>query len=160
VLRHATLSANHLQREINMTIKAAYTVSATAAGGRRDGKVTLSDGALNLVMEAPKDLGGSGKGHNPEQLFAAGYAACYIGAMRYATTQDKSLAAVPADATVTATVGIGARADKGFGLVVKLEVSLPGVSAAEAQRLVDAGHGICPYSHATKGNIEVTTTIA
>ncbi len=142
-----------------MTIQAAYSVSATAAGGGRNGTVKTSDGSFDLTLASPKELGGSGKGHNPEQLFAAGYAGCYLGAMRFATTQDKSLPEVPADATVTSTVGIGARADKGFGLLVTLDVNLPGLDAAQAKRLTEAGHEICPYSHATKGNISVTTNI-
>ena len=142
-----------------MSITPAYSVSATASGGGRNGAVKTSDGSFDLTMASPKELGGSGAGNNPEQLFAAGYAACYLGAMRFAVTQDKSLPGVPADATVTSTVGIGARPDKGFGLVVTLDVKLPGLSAADAKRVADAGHEICPYSHATKGNIAVTTNI-
>jgi osmotically inducible protein OsmC len=145
--------------EILMTIQAAYSVSATAAGGGRNGTVKTSDGSFDLTFASPKELGGSGNGNNPEQLFAAGYAGCYLGAMRYATTQDKSLPQVPGDATVTSTVGIGGRADGGFGLVVTLDVNLPGLNAEEAQRVTQAGHHICPYSHATKGNISVTTNI-
>jgi lipoyl-dependent peroxiredoxin len=142
-----------------MTITAAYTVGATATGGGRNGHVKTSDGAFDLTMVSPKELGGSGAGNNPEQLFAAGYAACYLGAMRYAGTQDKSLPKIPEDATVTSSVGIGARPDKGFGLVVTLDVSMPGLSKADAQKVADAGHEICPYSHATKGNISVITRI-
>lgn len=142
-----------------MTIEAKYSVSASATGGGRNGTVRTGDGALDLTLASPKALGGSGEGHNPEQLFAAGYAGCYLGAIRFAATQDKTLAAVPEAATVTATVGIGPRADQGFGLVVSLEVSLPGVERAEAERLAEAGHGICPYSHATRGNIEVATLV-
>jgi lipoyl-dependent peroxiredoxin len=142
-----------------MTITPAYSVSATATGGGRNGHVKTLDGSFDLTMVSPKELGGSGAGNNPEQLFAAGYAACYLGAMRYAVTQDKSLPAVPEAATVTSTVGIGGRPDKGFGLVVTLDVALPGLSAADAKRVTDAGHEICPYSHATKGNISVETRI-
>jgi Ohr subfamily peroxiredoxin len=112
------------------------------------------------VLASPKELGGNGQGNNPEQLFAAGYAACFLGAMKFAATQDKSLPRVPADATVTATVGIGPRADKGFGLAVSLEVSLPGVDRAAAEELVAEADTICPYSHATRGNIEVTLSVA
>ncbi|WP_372421702.1 organic hydroperoxide resistance protein [Salinarimonas chemoclinalis] len=143
-----------------MSIETKYRISATATGGGRQGRVRTEDGALDLDLTPPEALGGSGTGKNPEQLFAAGYAACYLGAMRFATSQDKSLERVPDDATVTATVGIGPRSDKGFGLTVDLVVSLPGVDRAEAARVAEAGHGICPYSHATKGNIAVTTTIA
>ena len=142
-----------------MSIEAKYRVAALASGGGREGLVKTEDGMLEFRLAPPKALGGSGDGNNPEQLFAAGYAACYLGAIRFAAAQDKSLARVPADATVRATVGIGPRADKGFGLVVTLEVSLPGVERAEAEKVAEAGHGICPYSHATNGNIEVTTVV-
>lgn len=141
-----------------MTIKALYSTSATATGGR-DGHSRTEDGSIDVKLASPKELGGSGDGNNPEQLFATGYAACYLGAMKYATTLDKTLAKVPNDATVKATVGIGLRADVGFGLVVTLEVNLPGVDHAEAERTAAAGHTICPYSHATTGNISVTTTV-
>lgn len=100
-----------------------------------------------------------GDGHNPEQLFACGYAACYLGAMRFASSQDDSLGDVPEDASVTAEVGIGPRSDKGFGLTVHLKVSMPGLDRDAAEKIAEAGHGICPYSHATSGNIEVTTQI-
>ncbi|MEO6606844.1 MAG: organic hydroperoxide resistance protein [Aestuariivirga sp.] len=142
-----------------MTITPIYSISATATGGGRNGKVKTSDGSFDLTMATPKDMGGSGNGNNPEQLFATGYAACYLGAMRFAASQDKTLVKVPDDATVTSTVGIGARADKGFGLTVKLAVHLPGVDKAEAERVAAAGHEICPYSHATKGNITVETVV-
>jgi lipoyl-dependent peroxiredoxin len=142
-----------------MTIKVAYTVGATATGGGRNGHVKTSDGSFDLTMASPKELGGTGAGNNPEQLFAAGYAACYLGAMRFAVSQDKSLPPVPEAATVTSTIGFGARSDKGFGLEVTLDVKLPGLSAVDAKRVTDAGHEICPYSHATKGNISVTTRI-
>ena len=110
-------------------------------------------------MTSPTELGGSGKGHNPEELFALDYAACYLGAMRFAASSEK-LGSVPDDATVTAHVGIGGRADGGFGLKVKLVVSLPGLERDVAQKIADRGHFICPYSHATKGNIEVETVLA
>ncbi|MFW2544195.1 organic hydroperoxide resistance protein [Primorskyibacter sp. 2E107] len=141
-----------------MSIDVKYTIAATATGGR-EGHVKTEDGAIDLALTPPKAMGGSGTGHNPEQLFASGYAACYLGAMKFATTQDDSLAKVPDDATVKATVGIGPRSDKGFGLTVELEVHFPGVDTAEAQKTADAGHEICPYSHATNGNISVTTTV-
>lgn len=141
-----------------MSIKVLYRTSATATGGR-DGHAKTADGKLDVKLAPPKELGGDGNGNNPEQLFAAGYAACYIGAMKFATTQDKTLAKVPDDATVTAEVGIGPRADTGFGLTVALEVHFPGVAKAGVERVAAAGHVICPYSHATKGNIEVTTKV-
>ncbi|MFN0263815.1 organic hydroperoxide resistance protein [Tepidamorphus sp. 3E244] len=142
-----------------MSVDIKYEVSATATGGGREGNVKTEDGALDLKMVPPKALGGAGDGHNPEQLFATGYAACYLGAMRFAASQDKSLPKIPEDAKVTATVGIGPRSDKGFGLKVNLKVDMPGIDKADAQKIADAGHGICPYSHATKGNIEVTTEV-
>ena len=141
-----------------MSINVLYTTSATATGGR-DGHSRTEDGSIDVKLASPKELGGSGDGNNPEQLFATGYAACYLGAMKFATSQDKTLAKVPNDATVKASVGIGPRSDAGFGLVVTLEVTLPGVDHAEAERVAAAGHNICPYSHATKGNISVTTTV-
>ena len=142
-----------------MTIHPIYSISATATGGGRNGKVKTSDGSFDLTFASPKEMGGSGNGNNPEQLFAAGYAGCYLGAMRFAASQDKTMAKVPDDATVTSTVGIGPREDKGFGLTVKLAVHFPGVEKAEAERIAAAGHTICPYSHATRGNIDVETVV-
>ena len=113
---------------------------------------------LSVVMATPTALGGSGKGHNPEELFALGYAACFLGAMRFAAASEK-LGNVPDAASVTASVGIGPRSDGGFGLTVDLTVALPGVDRDVAQKIVDRGHFICPYSNATKGNIAVTTTL-
>ncbi len=141
-----------------MSVDVKYKTSATATGGR-DGHSKTQDGSIDVTLATPKELGGNGKGNNPEQLFATGYAACYLGAMKFAVSQDKSLSKVPDDATVKATVGIGPRSDMGFGLEVWLEVNLPGLDKAEAQKVADAGHKICPYSHATNGNISVTTTV-
>ncbi|NDW44455.1 organic hydroperoxide resistance protein [Ruegeria sp. PrR005] len=141
-----------------MTVSPVYTAHARATGGR-NGQAQVAESGLDLVLATPPAMGGTGKGHNPEQLFAAGYAACYIGAMQFATTQDKTLAKVPADVSVDAEVGIGPRAEGGFGLTVALKVSMPGVDKAEAQRIADAGHAICPYSNATRGNVVVTTEI-
>lgn len=139
--------------------KILYSISAMASGGGRDGKVKTSDNALDLTMAHPKEMGGTGNGNNPEQLFATGYAACYLGAMRYATTLDKSLIKVPDDATVTSTIGVGPRSDKGLALTVELAVHFPGVGKVDAEKVAAAGHGICPYSHATRGNIVVTTKV-
>ena len=113
-----------------------------------------------MTLGTPKELGGNGQGNNPEQLFASGYAACFLGAMKFAASQDKDLPRVPADASVTATVGIGPRSDKGFGLDVALEISLPGVDKGAAEALVAEADTICPYSHATRGNIEVRLSVA
>ncbi len=141
-----------------MSIKTVYTAKATATGGR-DGSAVIHDGDLEIKLALPPAMGGNGKGNNPEQLFAAGYAACFIGAMKAASAQDKSLAAVPSEVSIDSAVGIGPRAEGGFGLEVTLTVSLPGVDPAEARRLVDAGHQVCPYSNATRGNIEVTLNL-
>ncbi|MEP0154801.1 organic hydroperoxide resistance protein [Pseudophaeobacter sp.] len=141
-----------------MSISPLYTAQGTATGGR-NGRATVAESGLDLVLAAPPALGGDGKGSNPEQLFAAGYSACFIGAMQFATTQDESLAKVPAEVSVTANVGIGPKPEGGFGLSVALVVTLPGLDAAQAERIVEAGHKICPYSNAIQGNVEVTTEV-
>lgn len=142
-----------------MSVDAKYWTEAQATGGGRNGVAKLASGMLTITMTSPTELGGSGKGHNPEELFALGYAACYLGAMRFAAQSEK-LGTVPDNATVTSHVGIGPRSDGGFGIKVKLVVSMPGVDKAVAQKIVDRGHFICPYSNATKGNIEVVTELA
>ena len=141
-----------------MTVDAKYWTEAQATGGGRNGTARLMSGMLTMTMTSPKELGGSGAGHNPEELFAVGYAACYLGAMRFAAGAEK-LGTVPDDATVNAHVGIGGRSDGGFGLKVKLIVSMPGVDRAVVEKIAERGHFICPYSNATKGNIEVVTEI-
>lgn len=142
-----------------MTKSILYTTRATATGGR-DGKARTEDGAFEVTLGTPKELGGNGQGNNPEQLFASGYAACFLGAMKFAAAQDKALARVPADASVSAEVGIGPRHDKGFGLAVTLTVSLPGVERTAAEALVAEADTICPYSHAVRGNIAVEISLA
>lgn len=142
-----------------MTVDAKYWTEAKATGGGRNGLTTLVNGQLTMTLASPKELGGSGLGHNPEELFALGYSACYLGAMRFAAASEK-LGTVPDDATVNAHVGIGPRSDGGFGLKVRLVVSLPGLDRAVAEKIVERGHFICPYSNATKGNIEVVTELA
>lgn len=142
-----------------MSVDAKYWTEATATGGGRNGLARLASGMLTVTMTSPTELGGSGKGHNPEELFAMGYAACYLGAMRFAAQSEK-LGTVPENATVNAHVGIGPRSDGGFGLKVKLVVSMPGVEKAVAEKIVERGHFICPYSNATEGNIEVVTELA
>lgn len=141
-----------------MSVSVKYSTSATATGGGRDGSSALDDGGLVIKMTPPKELGGNGQGNNPEQLFAMGYASCYLSAMRFVAGAEK-LRAVPPDASVRATVGIGPRSDDGFGLTVKLEVSMPGVDRAVAEKIAERGHAVCPYSHATKGNIVVETVV-
>lgn len=142
-----------------MSLDVKYRTSALANGGGRTGITALDSGLLTVTMASPKELGGSGKGHNPEELFAMGYAACFLSALRAAARMQK-LGDVPEDATVSATVGIGARSEGGFGLEVALKVSLPGVAPDLAQTMVDAAHAVCPYSNATRGNIDVSLSLA
>lgn len=141
-----------------MASKVVYTAQALASGGGRDGKSATTDGALAVTLAPPKEMGGSGAGNNPEQLFAVGYAGCYLGAMRFAASSEK-LGTVPADATVTSSVGMGPRDEGGFGLTVSLAVSMPGVDRAVAEKIMERGHFICPYSNAIKGNLNVVTTL-
>jgi lipoyl-dependent peroxiredoxin len=140
-----------------MSVNVLYTTAATATGGR-DGEAATKDGSFKVKLSTPKELGGAGgTGNNPEQLFASGYAACFIGAMKFAASQKKQ--SVPADTTVTATVGIGPRSEGGFGLTVSLDVALPGMDKAAAKTLVDEAHQVCPYSNATRNNIDVKLNI-
>ena len=138
--------------------KILYTTRATATGGR-DGRARTDDGAFEVALATPRELGGNGNGNNPEQLFAAGYAACFLSAMKFVGSQGQH-AKVPADATVSAEVGIGPRADKGFGLAVKLAIALPGLDRAEAEALVAEADTVCPYSHAVRGNIDVSIDVS
>ena len=136
-----------------MNLDVLYTATASAKGGR-EGHIRSSDGVLEADLKIPRELGGpGGPGTNPEQLFAAGYAACFEGAMRFVARQRE---VEISDAGVTAHVGIGPRRPTGFGIRVRLEASLPGIDRAVAQDIVDTAHrDICPYSHATRGNVEV-----
>jgi Ohr subfamily peroxiredoxin len=133
-----------------------YTAEALSTGAGRDGHVRTSDGRLDLDLAAPKEMGGSGEGTNPEQLFAAGYAACFHSALQ-AVARSRKVAVT--DSSVGARVGIGPDGDGGFRLEVLLEVVVPGVPHEEAQALADAAHQVCPYSNATRGNIDVTVTV-
>ncbi len=142
-----------------MSTDIKYWTEAHATGGGREGVARLKDGMLTFTMDTPEALGGAGKGHNPEELFATGYAACYLGAMRFAAQSEK-LGEVPQDASVDAKVGIGPRDDGGFGLKVELTVKMPGVDEDTAKTIMERGHFICPYSNATQGNIEVKTELA
>jgi lipoyl-dependent peroxiredoxin len=141
-----------------MTVDVKYWTEAQATGGGRNGLSKLANGQLTMTMASPKELGGSGLGHNPEEMLALGWSGCYLGAMRFVAGSEK-LGTVPDNATVTAHVGIGGRAEGGFGLKVRLVVSMPGVDRAVAEKIAERGHFICPYSHATKGNIEVVTEV-
>ncbi len=130
-----------------------YTAHAKATGGR-EGTAASDDGRLTVKLSTPKALGGAGgEGTNPEQLFAAGYAACFIGALKFAGGQKK--VAVPADTSIESSVGIG-QIPGGFGIRVELKISLPGLTPEVADDLIAAAHQVCPYSNATRGNIEVT----
>ncbi|MBA1321475.1 organic hydroperoxide resistance protein [Pseudomonas plecoglossicida] len=129
-----------------------YIAQATSTGGR-DGKSRSDDGKLEVKLSTPKELGGAGgEGSNPEQLFAAGYSACFIGALKFVAGQTKQ--PLPADTSITAKVGIG-QIPGGFGLDIDLEINLPGLEQAAAQELVDKAHQVCPYSNATRGNVDV-----
>ncbi|WP_085728609.1 organic hydroperoxide resistance protein [Pseudomonas sp. R37(2017)] len=133
-------------------MKVLYTAVATATGGR-DGRAISSDNNLDVKLSTPKELGGAGgDATNPEQLFAAGYSACFIGALKFVASQSKR--SIPADASITARVGIG-QVPGGFGLDIELNINLPGLEQADAQALVEAAHQVCPYSNATRGNVDV-----
>lgn len=135
----------------------AYTAHATSTGGR-DGHGRTDDGKIDVQLSLPKEMGGDNKGTNPEQLFAVGYSACYLGAVRFVAGKEK--VTIAPDASVTAHVGVGPREDGGgFGIEVALDVHLPGLDKAKAEDIAAKAHVVCPYSHATKGNIKVTTRI-
>lgn len=134
-----------------------YTAHATATGGR-DGRAVSSDNVLDVKLSTPRELGGAGgEGTNPEQLFAAGYSACFIGALKFVAGREKIV--LPADTGIEGNVGIGPIAT-GFGLQVELKISLPGLPREQALALVDKAHQVCPYSNATRNNIDVTLTLA
>ena len=140
--------------------KILYTATATATGGR-SGTAKSSDGVLDVTLTTPKQLGGDGAtGTNPEQLFAAGYSACFIGAMKAVASgmTGRAKVALPSEVSITSDVGIG-QIPGGFGIKVDMRISIPGMDKAEAQALVDAAHQVCPYSNATRGNIDVTLTV-
>lgn len=141
-----------------MSIDVKYATTATATGGR-DGSARSEDGHLDVKLSTPRELGGAGgEGSNPEQLFAAGYSACFIGALKVAGQQLKLK--VPAETKVTAKVGIGPRSEGGFGITTDLTIDLPGVDRADAEKLVETAHQICPYSNATRNNVDVGLTLA
>ncbi len=135
---------------------ALYTAEALATGAGRAGRVATSEGNLELDLAIPKEMGGSGDGANPEQLFAAGYAACFHSALQsVARTQKVKIT----DSSVGARVQIGSNGEGGFGLAVQLEVVIPDLPHEQAQALADAAHKVCPYSNATRGNIGVEITV-
>ncbi len=135
-----------------------YTTKGSATGGR-SGKAASEDGVLQVTLTTPKALGGDGAvGTNPEQLFACGYSACFLGALKFVA--GKAKVKIPEDAKVTATVGIGPRDDGGgFGIDVALAISVPGVDRATVEDLVKQAHVVCPYSHATKGSLDVRLSV-
>ena len=136
--------------------KILYTAHATSTGGR-DGKSRSDDGVLDIKLTVPKGLGGNGAtGTNPEQLFAAGYSACFLGAMQHVARMQK--VALPAETSISADVGIGP-IPQGFGIQVALHVQIPGMDKDAAKKLVEAAHQVCPYSNATRGNIEVSLDV-
>ncbi|MFF8639865.1 organic hydroperoxide resistance protein [Streptomyces sp. NPDC015345] len=137
-------------------IDVKYTAVATAENGR-DGRVASDDGKLDVVVNPPKEMGGSGAGTNPEQLFAAGYSACFQGALGVVARKEN---ADISGSTVTAKVGIGQNESGGFGLEVAITASIPNVDAATARSLVEKAHQVCPYSNATRGNITVELAVA
>jgi osmotically inducible protein OsmC len=137
---------------------ALYTASATATGDGRSGHVRSSDGVLDFDLAIPKELGGPGGNHpNPEELFAAGYAACFHSALKTAARLQKITLT---DTAVTVDVGIGRNDKGGFGLTASIEAEIPGLDEPVARQLLDAAHQLCPYSNATRGNIDVQITLA
>jgi len=137
--------------------KVLYTAQATATGGR-EGRAVSSDNVLDVQLSTPRELGGAGgPGTNPEQLFAAGYSACLLGALKFVAGQAK--VALPAETSVTGKVGIG-QIPTGFGIEVELTISVPGIERAQVEALVEKAHVVCPYSNATRGNIDVSLIVA
>ncbi|MFC9648112.1 MULTISPECIES: organic hydroperoxide resistance protein [unclassified Streptomyces] len=137
-------------------IDVLYTAVATAENGR-DGRVSSDDGQLDVIVNPPKSMGGNGAGTNPEQLFAAGYSACFQGALGVVARKEK---ADISGSTVTAKVGFGKLETGGFGLEVELVASIPNVDEATAKDLLEKAHQVCPYSNATRGNIKVELSVA
>jgi osmotically inducible protein OsmC len=140
-----------------VSVDAKYKTTATASGGGRDGKTALADGTMSFDLVIPKELGGpGGAGANPEKLFALGYSACFLSAMRTASLRTRIKR--PEGSTVTATIGVGPRSEGGFGITAELDVYLPGLSEADARALVEATHETCPYSNAIKASVDIKTT--
>lgn len=136
--------------------KVLYVAHATATGGR-DGRAVSSDNVLDVKLTTPKELGGAGgTGTNPEQLFAAGYSACFLGALKLVASREK--VKLPDDTRIDGSIGIGPIA-QGFGIEVELKISVPGVERSVAEDLVNKAHVVCPYSNATRGNVDVTLTV-
>lgn len=142
-----------------MSIDVVYTAESTASGGGRDGHVKSTDGKIDLDTRPPREMGGSGEGVNPELLFSAGYAACFLGALRLVARTEK--VAIDDASAITAQIGIGKSPEDdggGFGLTAHLVGYLPGLEQSAADELMEKANGVCPYSRATRGNIDVTLT--
>jgi len=137
-------------------MKVLYTATAHATGDGRNGHAYTDDGILDIDLRTPKELGGAGGATNPEQLFAAGYAACFHSALKLVAGQTK---ADVTDSVVSASVGLGSLPSGGFGLTVELDVSVPKLDRTAAEALAAKAHEVCPYSNATRGNIDVTLTV-
>jgi Ohr subfamily peroxiredoxin len=135
-----------------MSVNVVYTTSAIAVGGR-DGNTGTTDGGFEVKLARPKELGGKGDGNNPEQLFASGYAACFLSSMQLLASEGE--ATVPANAEVMATVGFGPRSEGGLGIEIALDITLPGVARREAQALIEKAHEMCAYSNATRNNVAI-----
>jgi osmotically inducible protein OsmC len=141
---------------MNKIEKVLYRAEATTTGGR-EGRAVSSDKHLDVKLSLPKEMGGQGgECTNPEQMFAAGYSACFMGALKFVAGQDKVV--ISQDATITGKVGIG-QIPTGFGIEVELLISIPGMARSQAEGLVEKAHIVCPYSNATRGNIQVTLTL-
>ena len=140
-----------------MGIEVIYTAESTATGGGRDGHVKSSDNRIDLDTRPPKEAGGSGGGTNPEQLFSAGYAACFLSALQLVARSEK--VALDSASGITAQVALGKDADGGYGIAASLIGYLPGLSRDEADDLMHKAHQVCPYSKATRGNIDVTLSV-
>ena len=136
-----------------MSIDAVYTAESTATGGGRDGHVKSADGKIDLENRPPKEMGGSGEGVNPELLFSAGYATCFLGALQLVARTEKI--AIDSASGITAQIGFGKDSEGGFGINAHLIGYLPGLEQSAAEELMEKAHGVCPYSKATRGNIEV-----
>lgn len=141
-------------------MKALYTSTVTATGGRGNGTAKSTDGLVDLKIGTPKELGGTDDGYNPEQLFAAGYSNCYLGAIKFVAGKEQPPVAIAPESTVTAKVTLGARDDGGgFEIAVAMDVSLPGVDKAKAEEIARKAHTVCPYSWSIRGNVDVKTTV-
>jgi lipoyl-dependent peroxiredoxin len=154
----ASIPTSKTNQNYTTIMKVLYTTQATSTGGR-EGTSRSADGVLDVRLSTPRELGGpGGPGTNPEQLFAAGYSACFLGALKFVA--GKAGVRIPEEATVTGQVGIGARDDgQGFGLEVELTIKVPGIERATVEDLVAKADVVCPYSHATRGNIPVTLQV-